>query len=129
MNPRLFRRSPDTGIMIFLTFPASEYGSSYCCTKTLYFMHYISALSDVTRELLHGAIKSGLSVNHTRAILIKSDCTDFRDFRDFREYIVQDFTLCLTQIDTLRASYDVGGYRGGESSAEEMVMHIFVPIK
>ena len=150
-----------------------EYGSSYCYTRTIRFTPTVSTLSDVTRKLLYDAIRSGLPVNYARAILIKSDCMDFREFRGD---IAQNFTLCLplrepakgqgielippekvvsvawsypgmafhevfsfidevfkandlTQTNTLRASYDIGGYRSGESSSEDMVMHIFVPIK
>ncbi len=35
----------------------------------------------------------------------------------------------LTQIDTLRATYDIGGHTGPGVPTEDTIMHIFVPIK
>ena len=149
-----------------------EYGPSYCYTKKARFTPTLATLSDLTRGILYEAIKSGLPVNYTRAILINTDCMNYKEFR---RDLAQDFTICLplrepvkgpeitlipslqvvsvtwsypgpdfrdiithidevfkakglTQSDTLRASYDIGGHMGNESSLEDTIMHILVPI-
>lgn len=148
------------------------YSSSYCYTKKVRIVPSLATLSNLTCEMLYGAIKSGLPVNYNRAVLLKTDCMDYRDFRTD---IAQDLTICLplrervegpeidlipaekvvsvswsfpgpgyreiirlidelfiakglTQTDTLRASYDTGGHMANESSSEDAIMHLFVPI-
>ena len=122
--------------------------------------------------MLYEAIKSRLPVSYNRAVLLKTDCMDYREFRTD---IAQDLTICLplrervegpeidlipaekvvsvtwcfpeqgfneifrlmdelfiakglTQTDTFRASYDTGGHMSSESSPENTIMHLFVPI-
>ena len=149
-----------------------EYDSSYCYAKKLHFAPSLSILSESAREMLYDAIQSGLPVNYTRSLLIKSDCTDYREFsvdaaRDYTLYLplrepaegpgielipsekVVSFAWSypglafsevfsfigevfkandLKQTGALRASYDIGGYIGGESASADTVLHIFVPI-
>ena len=167
---RMRRFQKNNGIF---RYEVAEHGSSYCYTKTLHLVPSLPMFSELSREMLYDAIQSGLPVNYTRAMLIKSDCTDYREFS---VDVARDFTLCLplreqtegpgiefippekvvsvswsypgialrdvfsfideifkanelTQAGTLRATYDIGGYMGGESSSEDTVMHILVPIK
>lgn len=50
-------------------------------------------------------------------------------FRELISFIDEVFKAAgLTQTDTLCATYDLGGNTGGDSSSEETVMHIMVPI-
>ena len=151
----------------------SEYEATYCYTKRTRMVLSLNTLSELARDMFYEAIHAKLPINYNRALLLMSDCMDYRKFQRDLE---QDFTLCLPlreavdgkdillvpaqkavsftwnypepdypdiipfidalfktrklkQIDTLRASYDIGGHTGSEITAEDTIMHILVPVE
>lgn len=69
-----------------------EYEETYCCIKKEHIRPSLEAISEISRRMLYETVRSDLPVDYSRAILIKTDCMDYKKFRREQE---QDLTFCL----------------------------------
>ena len=73
-------------------FEVQEYMEAYCLTKQVHTIPKMAELSELCKQFIFEAIKNEYPIDYTRAILIMTDCTDYRDYQRDRE---QDLVIYI----------------------------------
>ena len=70
-------------------FEVLEYQEAYCLTKQVHMIPKMTDLSKLCKQFIFEAIKNEYPIDYTRAILIMTDCTDYRSYqRDCEQDLV-----------------------------------------
>ncbi len=69
-----------------------SYSGTYCFARKVTMMPSIQNLSEFTQDILYDAVKAKYPIDYLRAVLIVTDCMDFRTYELYKE---QELTFCV----------------------------------